>query len=58
MTFSEFKAELEYRVESKQEILETLDRRRKDYHINEGELIAYMSVIDLLDDRYFYKVCS
>lgn len=50
MTLSEFKAELEYRVERKQEILETLDRRRKDYHINEGELIAYMSVIDLLDE--------
>lgn len=50
MTFSEFKAELEYRVESKREILETMDRRTRDFRIVEGELIAYMSVVDLIDE--------
>ena len=50
MTLSEFKAELEYRVESKREILETMDRRTRDFRIVEGELIAYMSVVDLIDE--------
>lgn len=50
MTFSEFKAELEYRIESKKEILETLDRRTRDFRIVEGELIAYVSVVDLIDE--------
>ena len=50
MTFSEFKVELEYRVESKREILETMDRRTRDFRIVEGELIAYMSVVDLIDE--------
>ena len=50
MTFSEFKSELEYRVESKREILENLDRRTRDFRIVECELIAYMSVVDLIDE--------
>lgn len=50
MTLLEFKAELEYRVESKREILETLDRRTKDFLIVEGEIIAYMRVVDLIDE--------
>lgn len=50
MTFSEFKAELEYRIESKQEILETMNRRTRDFRVVEGELIAYMSVVDLVDE--------
>lgn len=48
MTLSEFKAELEYRIESKQEILETMNRRTRDFRVVEGELIAYMSVVDLV----------
>ena len=50
MTLSEFKAELEYRIESKQEILETMNRRTRDFRVVEGELIAYMSVVDLIDE--------
>ena len=50
MTLSEFKAELEYRIESKKEILETMGRRTRDFRVVEGELIAYMSVVDLIDE--------
>lgn len=51
MTIEELKAELSERITDKQELLDVaLGKRTKEYHITEGEIIAYLNVVELLEE--------
>ena len=51
MTINDLKAELSERITDKQEQLDViLNKRTKEYHIVEGEIIAYLNVVELLEE--------
>lgn len=51
MTVDELKCELTERITDKQELLDlTLRKRTKEYHITEGEIIAYLNVVEMLEE--------
>lgn len=54
MTLDELKAEISERIADKQELLDVLSRRTKDYHIIEGEIIAYLNVLEMLEEVEVY----
>lgn len=51
MTINDLKAELSERITDKHELLDViLNKRTKVYHITEGEIIAYLNVVELLEE--------
>lgn len=51
MTIEELQTELSERITDKQEQLDMiLNKRTKEYHIVEGEIIAYLNVVELLEE--------